>query len=145
MGLLTLVFITTSIQLQLPPNLLESLCYVESTHNINAIHYNDGGTDSLGVCQIKLATAHQLGFKGTAKQLMEPHNNIHYAGKYLKRQITRYKSVERGVVAYNRGNAKNLTRSSYSDKVISHWTSKPTGDIFERQKQLNTIKYCFQK
>ncbi len=121
MGLLTTLFITTTIQLGLPTGLLSSVCYIESTHNINAISHYDGKTHSYGICQIKLETAKTLGFKGTAAELMKPKINIHYAGKYLQKQILRYDNTTRGIVAYNRGNAKALTRSKYSDRVIKHW------------------------
>lgn len=120
-AILTLLFMTTSAQFNLPPNLLSSLCYVESTHNIKAIHKDDGSGNSVGVCQIKLKTAKWLGFKGTEKQLMEPATNIHYAAKYISYQHGRYKSVTKAIIAYNMGNAKNLTKTKYSDKVINQW------------------------
>lgn len=120
-ALLTTLFFTTSKQFDLPQNLLSSLCFIESTHNPNAVHKDDGTTNSVGVCQLKLKTAKWLGFKGTEKQLMDPRTNIYYAAKYLKYQIDRYNSVERGIVAYNKGNAKNLTHSKYSEKVMKQW------------------------
>jgi len=124
MSLITALFISTSMQLGLPPGLLESLCYVESTHNINAIHHNDGDSDSIGICQIKLKTAQWLGFKGTEQQLFDPKINIFYAGKYLKYQIKRYSNHSRAVVAYNKGNAKDLTNSKYQYKVFNIWQMK---------------------
>lgn len=119
--ILTLLFNTTTVEFNLPPDLLSSLCFIESTHNINAIHYDDGTGNSVGVCQIKLSTAKWLGFKGTEKQLMNPKVNIHYAGKYLQHQINRYHSVTKGIIAYNVGHAKNLTYTQYSAKVIKQW------------------------
>jgi len=122
--ILSLLFVTTTQQLNLPPNLLESICYVESKHKITAIHHHDGDSDSLGICQIKYKTAKWLGFKGTPEQLMEPKNNILYAGKYLKYQLLRYNSVNKGIIAYNKGNAKGLTRSSYYDKVMKEYVRR---------------------
>ena len=108
-----------------PPGLLEALCYVESKHNINAIHHDDGGADSLGICQIKLATARDMGFRGTAKQLMNPSMNIKYAAKYLSRQIKRYNdNTVRGVIAYNLGHAGRLTTSKYQRKVYKQWRGR---------------------
>ncbi len=121
MGTLSTIFIAMSLKYGLPPNLLSSLCYIESKHNVAAIHHDDGGADSLGVCQIKLSTAKELGFIGTAKDLMKPNYNVKYAAKYLSKQILRYNSVQKGVIAYNRGNAKNLTTSTYQRKVFSKW------------------------
>lgn len=122
--MLTTLFISFSIQYGLPANLLSSLCYVESKHKISAIHRDDGGSSSLGVCQIKLSTAKGLGFKGSAKDLMRPDTNISYAAKYLSKQIHRYNSVRLGVIAYNRGNAKHLTTSKYQRKVFKEWRGK---------------------
>jgi soluble lytic murein transglycosylase-like protein len=122
MNILTALFITTSTQFGLPPNLLSSLCYVESTHKVNAVHHDDGGSDSLGICQIKFETSRWLGFKGTAKQLMNPKINIYYAGKYLARNIKRYNGqIEKAVIAYNKGSAGSLVHTKYSQKVFTNW------------------------
>lgn len=116
------LFIGASTQYNLPPGLLASLCYVESKHQVNKIHYNDGDTNSYGVCQIKLITAQEMGFKGTAIELMTPKTNIQYAGAYLKYQLTRYNgNVARAVVAYNKGNSRHLTSSPYQIKVFREW------------------------
>lgn len=118
---IALYFALITAQYNLPPNLLSSLCYVESHHKVSAIHHDDGGADSLGICQIKLKTAKNMGFKGTAKQLMDPKMNIKYAGKYLRHQINRYHSIPIAVIAYNRGSAKGLTVSKYQIKVYKQW------------------------
>lgn len=121
MNTLTALFITISVKYGLPPKILSSLCYVESKHKITAIHRDDGGADSLGVCQVKLATAKWLGFKGSAKDLMLPKNNIKYAAKYLKHNIDRYGTLEKGVIAYNLGHAGKLTTTKYQRKVFKKW------------------------
>jgi len=119
--LLTLLFAQTTIDLRLPPGLLESLCFVESSHNVNAVHKQDGDADSLGVCQIKYATSKDLGFKGTPSELMNPEINIYYAGKYLAKNIKRYHNIPKAVIAYNRGHAGDLVVTEYSNKVLSKW------------------------
>lgn len=124
MATLTALFTVISIQFSLPTNLLHSICFVETGHDVNAIHPNDGGSDSLGVCQVKLSTAKWLGFTGDEKQLMDPEHNIHYAAKYLSYHMTRYNGhVEKAVIAYNRGNATGLTTSAYQTKVFKQWRS----------------------
>jgi soluble lytic murein transglycosylase-like protein len=110
-----------SAQYNLPSGLLSSLCMVESRHNIYAIHKDDGKGNSLGICQIKIETARNLGFKGTEKQLMKPQINIKYAGAYLQHQIIRYNSIQKGVIAYNQGSAKQLTTTKYQTKVFKQW------------------------
>lgn len=118
---LLMLFTLHSNTYNLPPRLLESICWVESKHNVNAVHHDDGGEDSLGVCQIKLSTAQWLGFKGTKEQLMNPDLNAKYSAKYIRYQLNRYKNVTKAIISYNHGNAKHLTRTKYSDKVIKKW------------------------
>ncbi len=105
----------------LPPNLLESVCYVETHHNVSAYKPNDGGSPSYGICMVKYQTARGLGYNGNAQGLMDPKVNAYYAAKYLRYQIDRYDSIERGVIAFNRGNAKGLHATKYSAKVMKQW------------------------
>lgn len=118
---INILFIMVSAQYNLPSGLLSSLCMVESRHDINAIHKDDGKGNSLGICQIKYETSKLMGFKGTEKQLMNPTININYAGAYLAHQISRYNSVQKGVIAYNQGSAKELTTTKYQVKVFKAW------------------------
>lgn len=119
---LTLLFSIYTQSLQLPPGLLASVCYVETNHNINAYHKNDGHGNSVGVCQVKLIVARQFGFHGTEKQLMDPATNIRFSAQYLKFQLKRYHGdIQKALTAYNKGNAKGLTASRYSNKVIKEW------------------------
>jgi soluble lytic murein transglycosylase-like protein len=125
MSTLTALFLLYTNQYNLPPHLLSSLCYVESRHNVSAVHHDDGGADSLGVCQIKYETAKDMGFKGTPRQLMKPTVNIKYAAKYLTHQINRYNGrIDKAVIAYNRGHAGGLTTSKYQVKVFKQWRGK---------------------
>jgi len=122
--LINLAFLFNSVTqtFGLPAGLLESMCYVESGHNIYAIHRDDGRTDSLGICQVKLATAKWLGFRGNSKELMQPKNNIFYAGKFLAYQYNRYHGdIHKALTAYNRGNANGISISKYSIKVTNNW------------------------
>ncbi len=127
MNSLALLFITTTAQLGLPTGLLESLCYIESTHDIHAVNHTDGGSASYGVCQVKLDTARLVGFEGTPKQLQEPKANIYYAGLYLKRNIERYGwDMEKAVAAYNAGKCRyngkgQIKNRKYVNKVFDTW------------------------
>lgn len=115
------LFTAASIQFALPPDLLASLCFVESSYNTQAIHYADGYHNSVGICQIQLRTAQWLGFEGSEKELMEPSNNIYYAAAYLAYQRDRYNSIQKAVIAYNIGHAKNLTTTEYQVRVYRVW------------------------
>lgn len=119
---LSILFAQASGQFHLPPNLLSSMCYIESKHNTQAFHKNDGDGNSIGVCQIKLKTAKYLGFKGTEKQLMNPETNIHYAAKYLAKHLNKYHNTTKAIIAYNVGHAsRNIASTSYSTKVLNQW------------------------
>jgi soluble lytic murein transglycosylase-like protein len=64
---------------------------------------NDGGTPSIGICQLKLDTAKMLGFTGTATDLLNPKTNAHFAALYLKYQYERYGNYCHAVSAFNAG------------------------------------------
>lgn len=115
----------TTTALEIPPELLSSVCMVESHHNINAIHKHDGQGNSVGICQIKLKTARWMGFQGTEYQLMDPEINIYFAGKYLKYNLLRYNGdVHKALSAYNRGNARKVSITTYSNKVVQEWRKR---------------------
>lgn len=126
--LLAITFTAITNQYSLPQGLLSSLCYVESKHNVQAVNEDDGRGPSLGICQIKEATAKMIGFKGSKKELMVPDFNIKYAGLYLSKQLKRYNGdVKKAVAAYNAGSyipGKNgqPVNNIYVRKVFSQWT-----------------------
>lgn len=126
MEALILAFAMTSNVYSLPPGLLSAICLVESGHSVEAIARNDGGSDSLGACQVKLGTAKMLGFKGTEKQLMAPNTNVKYAGKYLAYQLNRYnKDLPCAIAAYNTGTCLKhnlqIVNKPYVNKVMVAW------------------------
>lgn len=112
------IFIAVSIQYSIPSNLLSSICMVESSHKIHAINPNDGGSDSLGVCQIKLSTAKSVGYTGNKKGLLDPNTNINYAGKYLRKCFDKHKDWIKAVKCYNRGYNAKIGSDTYEDKVL---------------------------
>jgi len=99
------------------PQLLSSVCYVESHHNINARVLHDGGSPSYGACQVKLATARALGYVGREGGLMEPSLNSYYAAKYLAQQKRRYGTWTKAVSAFNCGHA--CGNKKYVRKVLN--------------------------
>lgn len=99
------------------PALLKGLCYKESTHNPSAYVQNDGGSPSIGLCQIKLATARAMGFKGLTVGLFDPFTNANYAAKYLRHQYERYHSWKKAISAYNAGHASHKN-TKYVKRVI---------------------------
>lgn len=84
--------------------LLYAMCAHESMDfNFDYTQY-DGNSPSYSVCQIKEKTSRQLGFKGEAMELRNPHVGISYAAKYLRYQLDRYgNNWCKAVAAYNSG------------------------------------------
>ena len=127
---LLLLFSTMTQHFDLPKGLLSALCFVESSHDIKAIHIDDGEHNSVGVCQVQLPTAKTMGFKGTEVQLQNPKTNIFYAAKYLHMQLNRYDGdIVKAISAYNSGTYR-LTRNGklinqhYVDKVFNAWEER---------------------
>lgn len=127
---MALIFSTTTTNMDLPKGLLSALCYVESAHKYQAINYEDGSQDSIGVCQLHPTTARLMGFKGPDKNLMIPSINAFYAAKYLKKQLRRYSGdVRKAVAAYNsgkyiQGRDGSAVNQHYVNKVFSAWANK---------------------
>lgn len=121
------LYLSVSTVFSLPEGLLSSICYVESKHTITAMHHSDGGSPSIGACQIKYDTAKLIGYRGAAKDLQLPAVNVYYAGAYLRRNLDRYDGdIRKAVAAYNAGshlvNAKGLTvNRKYVSKVLNAW------------------------
>lgn len=120
---LALTFLAVSQNLSLPPGLLEAICWVESNHKINAIHHDDGGSNSVGVCQVKLTTAKLMGYTGEEETLRNNAAiNVFYSGKYLKHQLERYDAdPAKAVSAYNAGRACLPANQAYVHKVFHTW------------------------
>lgn len=101
-----------------PADIFVSMCWVESNHNQYALSVNDGGEDSIGVCQIKLTTAREVGYKGGSIGLFDPATNARYAAKYFKKKIRLTGGLVSGIIAYNAG--KPIRYRRYVDKVFEY-------------------------
>jgi soluble lytic murein transglycosylase-like protein len=88
-----------------------------------------GGT--IGLMQIKLATARGLGYTGTAEALRDPDTNLTYAVKYLAgayraangdhhRAVAYYASGYYGVTKRQR-----LERTRHPEAFASTWSTRP--------------------
>lgn len=127
---LMIIFATITTQNHLPEGLLSSICFVESSYRPAAINKDDGNSPSVGLCQIKYETAKMLGFSGKSKDLLDPTVNAFYAGRYLKKQLSRYKNnAVKAVAAYNSGTYREAMyggplNNKYVDKVFKRWKAK---------------------
>lgn len=89
-----------------PAPLLAAICWVESSHRPHVTAWDDNGSSSIGLCQIKLATARLMGFTGKVADLYNGEINAKYAAKYLKYQLNRYDNDwHKSTAAYNAGSA----------------------------------------
>lgn len=64
-----------------PPEIADAVAMVETGYRPDAI----GSSGEIGIMQILPSTAVQLGFRGSATELLEPAINIHLAVQYLGR------------------------------------------------------------
>lgn len=102
----------------LPVGLLPSLCWVESNHR-NLINFQDGGSPSTGVCQIKFTTAKRFKSNLKPSELMNPEVNIMLAGQYLAWQLKRYNGdVVKAVAAYNSGSFNRYKNTDTPRNVV---------------------------
>ena len=118
-----------------PASLLIALCSVESDFR-DVVNQHDGGSPSIGVCQIKLDTARFMGFAGDEKQLLRDRLvNAIYAAKYLKHQLKRYYGDYCSAIsAYNTGTRKHLpdgrfNNATYVRKVLKRWKRYSGGKL----------------
>jgi len=121
---LALMFAAISYNLDLPPGLLEAVCKVESDYKHDIIHYDDGSSDSIGLCQLKLATAHFMGYRGDVVGLLAPATNAYYAGMYIRHHLYRHDNNPiKAISAYNAGRPKLHRNRPYVYKVMAAWSN----------------------
>jgi len=124
---IALLFLSVSQQLGLPPGLLSAVCWQESKHVAKAVHPDDGGHTSVGVCQLQWRTAHFMGYKGTEQDLFNPEQNIRFAGKYLRYQLRRHPNdLPCAIASYNAGHCMiakdgDIVNDTYVEKVLEAW------------------------
>ena len=125
---LMMMFTAASHAYKLPAGLISAVCFVESTHTITAVHFDDGKDDSVGICQVQPKTAKFLKFNGNKNDLFNPKVNIKYAAMYLSYQLKRYNGdVYKAVAAYNAGSYKTSSNDgiaanhTYVRKVLNAW------------------------
>ena len=96
------IILTAAKSVKISGAILVAVCSHESGLN-NIVTPHDGGSPSIGICQVKHDTAIMLGFTGKEKDLLNPTVNAKYAALYLKFQYNRYQNWCKAVAAYNAG------------------------------------------
>lgn len=132
--------------LKICPALLYAICSTENSKlRPSKINYDDGGANSVGLCQIKVGTAAMFNKGVTEKALLDPYVNAYFAGQYLAKQIKRYpKSKHCAIAAYNAGRCKkNVTgrikNRRYVKKVIKVYNHFNTRRLFQDIKSCQRI------
>jgi len=103
-----------------PIAIVRAIVAVESGGDAQAV----GAAGEIGLMQIKLSTAQQMGYKGPGVGLFDVRTNIHYGTKYLAWQLNRYRSLPSAIAAYNAGSVfmvgNKFKNQAYVDKVMSY-------------------------
>lgn len=127
----------------LPAGMLQAVCTVESGLNPQALHRDDGHSNSVGLCQIKLKTAQWMGYHQDEHGLYDPATNALYSARYLKHLLTRYAgNEEKAVAAYNAGHyracGKAACNSKYVAKVFHEWRKHDLDRSHQKRKEVQT-------
>jgi soluble lytic murein transglycosylase-like protein len=109
-----------------PEALVHRIIVHESRYQPNLV--GRGGT--IGLMQIKLATARSLGYTGTAEGLRDPNTNLTYAVKYLAGAYRAANGDHQRAMAYYAGGyyyaAKRLRHGRHDEPNIAKETVKET-------------------
>ncbi len=136
------VFITAAALAGVPASLVIGECSAESDFRAITNH-QDGGSASLGKCQVKQSTAWMLGYRGTPEELLNDDSiNAYYAAKYLRYQLDRYEyRFCDAIAAYNAGSVKRSPDGTYRNKkyvvrVLGRWRKYAGGELPISKRQL---------
>lgn len=125
-----------------PWEVVYAICLTESSGNEFAIrherHYRWihgptpspgellGQKTSWGLMQIMGAVAREYGYTDQFSGLWDPHENIRYGVKHLKRLKDRYGTWPNTIAAYNAGSPRTKNgqyeNQGYVDKVLARWS-----------------------
>ena len=116
------------------PVIVASVVATESSFNRYALVYERNVHDySIGLMQLRSATARLLGYKGPFNGLYSARTNLMYGIKYLKTRILQYPSNYDGIEAYNTGKPK------WSDHCRCYLTTSGKRNYYVR-KVINNLK-----
>lgn len=104
-----------------PASLLSAICWVESSHRVNAVNHSD---PSYGLCQLKTHTASQFtDYYVKPQHLMMASTNSLLAARFLSWLIKYHDgNILKAIASYNAGayaiKKKGIFNTQYVDKVI---------------------------
>ena len=85
------------------PTILAAICYHESNFHPEKVNKDDGGSGSYGLCQVKMALARSMGYRGSFSGMLHPEVNARIAAKILKYHSKKTRNQEELLAAYNAG------------------------------------------
>lgn len=136
MDVVVLALLAASTTFDLPPGLLQAVCKIESKYIVEAVNLDDNGSPSIGLCQVKEATARFMGYSGPMDVLQtDAYTNAFYAAKYMRYQLNRYHNDQQcSVAAYNAGRCNkdengHIRNAMYVKKVFQAWYEGRTCSI----------------
>lgn len=114
---------SAALEHNVPPKLLIAVCTVESSLRPHVTNFDDGGTPSHGLCQIKTATAKDMHCINSVKDLYNVETNARCCAAYLQFQYKRYRNWPDAIAAYNAGSVKRdkkgkLVNQKHVNKVL---------------------------
>lgn len=111
-------------------NIVFAIIKQESNGDVNALR--KGNQPSVGLMQLTMPAARQVGFNGTLSQLYNKYVNIYYGVKYFRYLLNMFDGNYRDAVASYNAGASAFRRGSYSkyyvDNVYSNYYKLRSGD-----------------
>jgi soluble lytic murein transglycosylase-like protein len=134
------IILTAAKTVKISGAILVAVCSHESGLT-NTITPHDGGSPSIGICQVKHDTAVMLGYQGSPDGLLDPKTNAKYAAIYLKFQYNRYQNWCKAIAAYNAGRYNESEKEPGHPKNLKYVlnVSKKLNKRFQQVVSCDTI------
>lgn len=100
------------------PALIMAIIQTESSWNPNAVRVEPNGYKSIGLMQVTIQAARDVGYTGDEAGLFDPKTNIKYGVKYIKRMLNIFNgNIYKAIAAYNAGPG-NVKRGRFSSAYV---------------------------
>ena len=104
---------------QIPVDVLVAICQWETRGEADKLNAQ-GGLDEQGTCQVRYATAVEMGYVGVPGALREPRTNIRYAAKWLGHcQRLGAGSIRQLAMCYNEGRFTATSKTRYAGHIAN--------------------------
>lgn len=111
------------------PDLIRAIIEVESGGRVYARRLEKTGFYAIGLMQVTLPAARDVGYRGPEDGLFDPYTNIKYGTRYLRKMIDRFHGdLYKAIAAYNAG-PSNVERGRYNK-----WYVAKVLAIYKRRK-----------